>query len=177
MPTKSIYAPKTEDNDYEQLNTASVLIDFDRDIIEVGSLQTLKANSVMVRVSIRKDTKYECTFDKLQVGVLITKGAEVILEDKLEGVICTDQRYIMMCNVPPLVKDQEYTLQVWCHEGNSKLTFRENFTVPDYEDQTTEMENPVGTVVYHDGYYPDDEQWERDQPYLPEGYVRPVPPT
>jgi len=57
------------------------------------------------------------------------------------------------------------------------LTFRENFTVPDYEDQTTEMDNPVGTVVYHDGYYPDDEQWERDQPYLPEGYVRPVPPT
>lgn len=92
MPTKSIYAPKTEDNDYEQLNTASVLVDFDRDIIEVGSLQTLKANSVMVRVSIRKDNKYECTFDKLQIGVLITKGAEVILEDKLEGVICTDQR-------------------------------------------------------------------------------------
>ena len=67
MPTKSIYAPKTEDNDYEQLNTASVLVDFDRDIIEVGSLQTLKANSVMVRVSIRKDNKYECTFDKQRV--------------------------------------------------------------------------------------------------------------
>mgnify|MGYP003133361744 CR=1 FL=1 len=41
MPTKSIYAPKTEDNDYEQLNTASVLVDFDRDIIEVGSLQRI----------------------------------------------------------------------------------------------------------------------------------------
>ena len=32
----------------------------------------------------------------------------------------------MMCNVPPLVKGQEYILQVWCHEGDSKLTFREN---------------------------------------------------
>ena len=177
MPTASIYDPKTEDDGWEDRNTANILFDFDRRVAEAGSFSLLKSADPMIRIGLRKNGSYECQFNDLELGIMVSRGSTVIYENRLDKVICTDQRYLMNCNLPTLQTEVIHTVQVWAIEGDIRITMRETFTIPDYQDQTTQLENPAGTVVYHDGYYPDDEQWERDQPYLPEGYVRPVPPT
>lgn len=177
MATASIYDPKTEDDGWQDRNTANIVFDLALGTCESGSFSLLKSRDLTIRVGVRRNGHYICTFDDLHIGVVVSQGATVVYEDHLNKIIANDCPFLMNCCLPTLDNDVEYAIQVWAKEGDTNIVHRTSINIPDYEDVTTQMENPPGTVVYHDGYYPDDEQWERDKPYHPEGYVRPVPPT
>ena len=102
MPTASIYDPKTEDDGWEDKNTANILFDFDRRVAEAGSFSLLKSADPMIRIGLRKNGSYECQFNDLQLGIMVSRGSTVIYENQLDKVICTDQRYLMNCNLPTL---------------------------------------------------------------------------
>ena len=175
----TIYDPKTADDQYETYNTAAVVFDLGEDTSIGSGFSTIKSRDVTIKMSVRKFGQYKLKWeDGLRVGISVSEPSGFqIFTTQLDNILSSDDKYQLTVSLPVLNTEVKYAVQMWAGDDTKSMIHRETIEVPDYQDPSTQRENPENTVVYHEGYYPDDEQWERDQPYLPSGFERPVPPT
>jgi len=171
--------PKTADDGFQNFNVATAVFDIGENTTIGGGFSTLKSKDITIKISVRKFGEYKLKWDNgLRVGISVSKpdGTQVFTQ-QLDNILSSDSKYQLTVSLPALTPEVKYAVQMWAGDNEKSLIHREDITIPDYEDPSTQRVNPEGTVVYHDGYYPDDAQWAADQPYLPAGFTRPVPPT
>ena len=168
--------PADENIQSVEYNEATVVFDVAKKTVESSGFQTLKSFDPNVKLSVRKNGEYKLHFKDLEMYVCISKGNETpIYEMKYDQIICTDCPWFENLSFPRLDPDTDYIVQAYVKEDGVTLKFKETFQVKSWEDESSRRDYPANKVHYHPGYYPDDEQWERDQPYLEPGEVRPTP--
>ena len=100
---------------------------------------------------------------------------EVVYSNEWAGPEKSNEAFLTDFNIKNLEPGENYDMLFWCNEENEVINDTLNITIG-IDDDTPDTFTPPKTqqVTYHSGYIPDDEQWERDQPFLPEGYTRPT---
>ncbi len=178
-PTETdIHTAKPADNEVQALeyNEATIIFDVAKKTVEETGFDTLKSYDPNVKMSVRKNGEYKIYFNNLEMYVCISKGNDTPLyEMKYDQIICTDCPWFENISLPRLEPDTEYIVQAYVKEDGANLTFKKTIKIDKWEDESSRRDYPANKVHYHPGYYPDDEQWERDQPYLEPGEVRPTP--
>ena len=178
-PTETdIHTAKPADNEVQALeyNEATIVFDVALNTVEASGFQTLKSYDPNVKMSVRKNGVYALEFNNLEMYVCISKGTDTPLyEMKYDSMICTDCPWFENISFPRLEPDTDYIVQAWVKEDGVYLKYKETFKVEKWEDESTGRDYPANKVHYHPGYYPDDDQWNRDQPYLETDEVRPTP--
>ena len=121
-------------------------------------------------------------------------GVEVV-EDKTKNIICylehegpvqSDQKIFEEATLSGFKSadgdldhgvNNTYTCRFFCQENGNDWSHTVKFTVlrANYDTPNTLERPALNRMVYHDGYYPTDEEWEAHQKYLEPGTIRPVP--
>ena len=187
--------PATDHDDYvyiegqpvkydDRPNLITVCFHLARNICEISGFEITHPD-VQYRIGFRKNHSMDCTFVNLRYGITIQRVIEnvdkskevkeVVYSNEWQGPEKSNEAFLTDFNIKNLEPGENYDMLFWCNEENEVINDTLNITIG-IDDDTPDTFTPPKTqqVTYHSGYIPDDEQWERDQPFLPEGYTRPT---